>query len=94
MNCDLCLHQFDSWNDARTHYLDKHNVFKPFLRCCNRKFSLRSRIIEHITWHMDPSAFQYVDWESSFETHGEHLYHIEFGLDFFFVVHFKSAREN
>lgn len=64
MNCDLCLHRFDSWNDARTHYLDKHNVLKPFLRCCNRKFFLRSRIIEHITWHVDPSAFQYVNFES------------------------------
>lgn len=58
MSCDLCLHQFKSWNDARTHYLDKHNVLKPFLRCCNRKFFLRSRIIEHITWHVDPSSFQ------------------------------------
>lgn len=60
MNCDLCLHQFNSWNDARTHYLDRHNILKPYLRCCNRKFFLRSRIIEHIIWHVDPSAFQYV----------------------------------
>lgn len=60
MNCDLCMHQFGSWTDARTHYLDKHNVLKPFIRCCNRKFFLRSRIIEHINWHVDPSAFQYV----------------------------------
>ncbi|XP_031623272.1 transcription factor grauzone-like [Contarinia nasturtii] len=57
MNCDLCMHHFESWNDTRTHYLDKHNILKPFLRCCNRKFFLRSRIIEHITWHADPSAF-------------------------------------
>lgn len=66
MNCDLCLHQFCSWNDARSHYLDRHNILKPYLRCCNRKFFLRSRIIEHITFHVDPSAFQYVlnrfDW--------------------------------
>lgn len=60
MNCDLCLQQFGSWNDARSHYLDRHNVLKPFLRCCNRKFFLRSRIIEHIMWHVDPSAFKYV----------------------------------
>lgn len=60
MNCDLCLHRFSCWNDARTHYLDRHNILKPFLRCCNRKFFLRSRIIEHVTWHVDPSAFQYV----------------------------------
>lgn len=60
MNCDLCLHQFESWNETRFHYLDRHNILKPFLRCCNRKFFLRSRIIEHITWHVDPSAFQYV----------------------------------
>lgn len=60
MNCDLCLQQFVTWNDARSHYLDRHNILKPFLRCCNRKFFLRSRIIEHIMWHVDPSAFKYV----------------------------------
>lgn len=58
MNCDLCMHRFSSWSDARLHYLDRHNILKPFLRCCNRKFFLRSRIIEHIIWHVDPSAFQ------------------------------------
>lgn len=60
MNCDLCQKHFESWSDARTHYLDRHNILKPFLRCCNRKFFLRSRIIEHIVWHVDPTAFQYV----------------------------------
>lgn len=57
MSCDLCMHRFVSWNDARSHYLDQHNVLKPFLRCCNRKYFLRSRIIEHISWHVDPSSF-------------------------------------
>lgn len=66
MNCDLCLYQFNSWNDARTHYMDKHNILKPFLRCCNRKFFLRSRIIEHVTWHVDPSSFQYVKFTAFF----------------------------
>lgn len=59
MNCDLCMHRFSSWSDARLHYLDRHNVLKPFLRCCNRKYFLRSRIIEHIIWHVDPSSFWY-----------------------------------
>lgn len=59
MNCDLCMHRFSSWSDARSHYLDRHNVLKPFLRCCNRKYFLRSRIIEHITWHADPTSFWY-----------------------------------
>lgn len=68
MNCDLCLHQFESWNETRFHYLERHNILKPFLRCCNRKFFLRSRIIEHITWHVDPSAFQYVSNRYLFRT--------------------------
>lgn len=24
MNCDLCMHRFESWNDTRSHYLDRH----------------------------------------------------------------------
>lgn len=59
MNCDLCMHRFGSWSDARSHYLDRHNVLKPFLRCCNRKYFLRSRIIEHIIWHAEPDSFWY-----------------------------------
>lgn len=60
MNCDLCMNRFDSWSDARSHYIDGHNVLKPFLRCCNRKYFSRSRIIEHIFWHVDPDSFWYV----------------------------------
>lgn len=59
MNCDLCMHRFSSWSDARSHYLNRHNNLKPFLRCCNRKYFLRNRIIEHIIWHVDPSSFWY-----------------------------------
>lgn len=59
MNCEFCMHHFSSWSDVRSHYLDRHNVLKPFLRCCNRKYFLRSRIIEHIIWHVDPSSFWY-----------------------------------
>lgn len=66
MNCDLCLHHFENWNDARTHYLERHNILKPFLRCCNRKFFLRSRIIDHIVWHVDPTAFQYLKFSQSY----------------------------
>lgn len=60
MHCDLCMHRFSSWNDARSHYLDRHNALKPFLRCCNRKYFFRSRIIEHVIWHVDPNYFWYV----------------------------------
>lgn len=80
MNCDLCMHRFSSWSDARSHYLNRHNVLKPFLRCCNRKYFLRSRIIEHIIWHVDPSSFWYklllsilFFWHTSFLTFLFHL---------------------
>lgn len=58
MDCDVCAHRFGSWNDAKTHYQSAHNIRKAYLKCCNKKFFLRSRIIDHITWHIDSNAFQ------------------------------------
>lgn len=60
MNCDSCWHRFDSLNDAKSHYRSKHNIRKGYLKCCDKKFHLRSRIIDHINWHINPNVFQYV----------------------------------
>lgn len=58
MSCDVCNQEFNSWVDARTHYPRKHNIVKGYLKCCNRKFVIKSDIIDHIQYHIDPTTFQ------------------------------------
>lgn len=58
MNCYLCDQKFNSWSEARSHYPHKHNVVKGYLICCGKKMFIKSEIIDHITWHINPVAFQ------------------------------------
>lgn len=57
MVCDLCEYRFDSWLDAKEHYLQQHNISRAYLKCCNKKYILRGRILHHVSWHIDPNAF-------------------------------------
>lgn len=58
MGCDFCNHSFESWADARAHYPREHNLLKGYLKCCNKKYRIRSSIIDHIKYHIDPTEFQ------------------------------------
>lgn len=57
MACDLCEFKFDSWMVAKEHYLHQHNISRAYLKCCNKKYILRGRILHHVSWHIDPNAF-------------------------------------
>lgn len=59
MNCELCSENLQSMDDVQTHYKSKHNVSRRFLRCCNKKFNMRKRVIDHVRWHIDPNVFKY-----------------------------------
>lgn len=58
MNCYLCDYKFNSWSEARSHYPHKHNIVKGYVICCGKKFYNKSGIIDHITFHINPVAFQ------------------------------------
>lgn len=57
MACDLCEYKFDSWLTAKEHYLQQHNISRAYLKCCNKKYIMRGRILHHVSWHIDPNAF-------------------------------------
>lgn len=57
MVCDLCGYKFDSWLTAKEHYLQQHNISRAYLKCCNKKYIMRGRILHHVSWHIDPNAF-------------------------------------
>ncbi|XP_037031596.1 transcription factor grauzone-like [Bradysia coprophila] len=61
MNCDLCSVALESMADIQQHFKNMHNINRGYLRCCdcsNRKFRMRKQIVDHVTWHLDPTAFQ------------------------------------
>ncbi|KAG4068578.1 hypothetical protein HA402_004919 [Bradysia odoriphaga] len=61
MNCDLCSVALESMADIQQHFKNIHNINRGYLRCCdcsNRKFRMRKQIVDHVTWHCDPTAFQ------------------------------------
>lgn len=57
MACDLCDYKFASWLTAKEHYLQQHNIQRAYLKCCNKKYIMRGRILHHVSWHIDPNAF-------------------------------------
>jgi hypothetical protein len=59
MQCDLCDRKFKSWNDAKNHYREQHEI-KGYLvcYCCNEKFNILFRILDHIAYCINPEAFK------------------------------------
>lgn len=59
MACELCsVSNFETFADAKEHYAEAHNQ-KGYLRCCcDRVFSERPRVIEHLKFHLNPHDFK------------------------------------
>lgn len=57
MMCDLCSYKFNTLSQAKMHYQHLHDKQKGYLKCCNKKFYLKSRIIDHVNWHLNPNVF-------------------------------------
>ncbi|XP_055586044.1 transcription factor grauzone-like [Uranotaenia lowii] len=57
MQCDKCLALFVTFNDLKTHSANVHDC-KGFAFCCDKKFYLRNRLLEHAQVHANPNHFQ------------------------------------
>jgi hypothetical protein len=61
MECFKCTNvSFTKWLEMKKHYRDEHQM-AGYIVCCNKKFSKRVRILEHIARHLNPEAFRYTD---------------------------------
>lgn len=57
MFCNLCTTNFETFAEAYKHYSDCHNT-KGYLICCDRKFTRRNRVVDHIQIHLNPDAYR------------------------------------
>lgn len=60
MKCTICKADdvtFATWTEARVHYRKVHKT-SGYLMCCDKKFSSRYAILEHVLRHVNPKAYQ------------------------------------
>lgn len=60
LQCQLCQAIFSNFNDLRAHYRSAHLINRGYIPCCNKKFTSRTAILEHIEWHTNPEIFRYI----------------------------------
>lgn len=60
--CDLCDSQptFFTFKKLQEHFEGTHQT-KGYIHCCDRKIYRKDRILNHITNHVNPDAFKYVE---------------------------------
>lgn len=56
--CKKCDHESVTLPQLLAHTKRAHGE-EGFVECCDRKFSRRFKILEHIAWHTNPDAFKY-----------------------------------
>lgn len=56
LSCTICLEkvQLNTFNELKGHLRKLHHAKNPGLCCCNRKFSKRSDLLDHIAYHLEP----------------------------------------
>ncbi|XP_058834935.1 transcription factor grauzone-like [Topomyia yanbarensis] len=57
LNCDECESSFVNFSEFKRHFRELHQT-RAHVVCCNRKFSKRFRLVEHVIRHRDPNAFK------------------------------------
>lgn len=56
--CDSCPTQFDTLDEARSHYATDHNNTKGYIKCCNVKLTYRFEVVRHLYRHLEPNKFK------------------------------------
>lgn len=58
MICNLCNLDCKTFLDIGTHFKEQHPKIKPFIVCCNKRFTRRHYIAQHALQHEDPNCFR------------------------------------
>lgn len=58
LECVLCSATAKSFGLLRTHFRNEHPNEKYYIICCERRFSKRCDVYEHIQLHLDPDVFK------------------------------------
>lgn len=59
MGCDLCIYVGKNFHDIIEHFKDHHDNVKPYIMCCDKKFTRTYSIAQHACLHEDPNYFRY-----------------------------------
>lgn len=59
MVCDLCIFIGKSFPDMVSHFKKYHPKVRPYVMCCDRKFTKRYYVAQHALKHEDPNYFRY-----------------------------------
>lgn len=51
VKCHICETEFESFSKVKKHFKRFHQNFEAFLICCDKKFTKRSHLLDHIEWH-------------------------------------------
>uniref|UniRef100_A0A1A9WJ85 C2H2-type domain-containing protein n=1 Tax=Glossina brevipalpis TaxID=37001 RepID=A0A1A9WJ85_9MUSC len=57
LHCELCSAEIENFTALHNHMLAEHNM-KGYVRCCNKKFSKRFLLLEHIRTHLNPACYK------------------------------------
>lgn len=58
MSCEQCHEMFESFQDARKHYIVAHNETRGYIRCCGIKLKSLLTVSEHIDMHISPDRMK------------------------------------
>lgn len=57
MNCDVCGDYFETFQDIKNHFREKHQSV-GYLACCGKRLKRRRALLEHISRHVNPDLFK------------------------------------
>ncbi|XP_036344512.1 transcription factor grauzone-like [Rhagoletis pomonella] len=60
LGCDLCAFVGEDFFAISKHFRLQHPNIKAYIRCCNKKFTQRCRVVQHAYKHEDPHFFNFV----------------------------------
>lgn len=62
MSCDVCIFFCEDFALLRNHFRLSHPNIKPYVCCCNRKWSHWMEIVHHAYKHEDPKFLKYISF--------------------------------
>lgn len=58
MGCNLCVFVGKTFSDIVEHFRQAHPKVRPYIMCCDKKFTKRFYVAQHALKHEDPNCFK------------------------------------
>ncbi|XP_073813572.1 grauzone [Musca autumnalis] len=68
MGCNLCVYVGKTFADIVGHFKEFHQKIRPYIMCCDKKFTKRFYVAQHALKHEDPNCFKCNECNKSFTT--------------------------